>query len=250
MKYSAREIVGGRLGLSALHQELEYLERVLARGGPEKSVVKDSETSDVGMVLRRVQSRFRDRVAGAPEILLRTEYEIGRVVIREIDLERVVTNLVENATRYAPQGRILIEAEPRENSVVVRIKDNGEGIPATIMGRVLQDRSVDSSGSGWGVGLISCKAVIESAGGWFDIEVGIERGSTVSFGLVRSSEEAIAEPLMAVAERQAPEKTNGGGHQVFVVDDDIEHGESLALILSARGVAARCFSSVSECLSS
>ena len=250
LKYSAREMAGGQDGSNTLYQELEYLERLLARGAPEKSVAKDPETSDVGAVLRRVQARFRERVAGAPEVLLRTEYEIGRVVIREIDLERVVTNLVGNATRYAPQGRILIEAEPRESSVLVRIRDNGEGIPATIMERVLQGRGVDSGGSGWGVGLISCKAMIESAGGWFDIEVGIEGGSTVSFSLVRSSEEAIAEPVMAVAERQVPEKRNGGVPHVFVVDDDVEHGESLARILSARGVDAACFNSVSECLSS
>lgn len=248
--YSAREMAGGRPGLSTAHQELEYLERLLARGAPKKSVLTAPETADVGTVFRRVQARLKEGERGSSDIVVRTDYEMGRAVIREIDLERVVTNLVGNAMRYAPQGKIFLEAEPRENFVIIRIKDNGEGFPAGIIERVLKGRGVDSGGSGWGFGLISCKAMIESVGGWFDIEARIEGGSTVSFGLLRSFAEVIAEPVMAVAERQVPEKMNGGCNQIVVVDDDVEHGESLVRILAMRGVAATYFNSISECLSS
>lgn len=250
MKYSLGESGDGTLDSRAIHQELDYLEQILAQGSPQKCVSKTAPSADVALVIRRVQARFRGTMHSSAEIVVQTAYETGRAVIREVDFERVVTNLVGNAVRYAPHGRIVIEAESDENLVVVRIKDNGEGIPAHVLERALQGREVHSSGSGWGVGLMSCKAIIESAGGRFAIETGQGSGTTVSFTLARSWDCSYGDPMMMVAERRGLDRNADDAGQVFVVDDDREHGDSLARILTTRGVPATCFSSVGDLISS
>jgi signal transduction histidine kinase len=101
-------------------------------------------------------------------------------------LERVVSNLLDNALKYTPKGgAITVAVRPANGQVEVRVMDTGPGIPPEYRERIF-DRFTQVPGSegrrrGLGWGLAFCRSVIEAHGGriWVESEVG--RGSTFAF---------------------------------------------------------------------
>lgn len=104
-------------------------------------------------------------------------------------IEQVVLNLVENAAQYSDPGcRIDIEAVAHDRHVVVRVKDQGDGIPPQEVERIFEPFYRGSNARrrgtpGTGLGLAICKGIIESHGGKFWVENNPEKGSTFFFTL-------------------------------------------------------------------
>lgn len=89
---------------------------------------------------------------------------------------RVFNNLVKNALQAIPDDRIPsigIQLSMNENSALVCISDNGDGIPEDIQSKVFQPNFTTKS-SGMGLGLAMCKQIIEEAQGaiYFKTEPG------------------------------------------------------------------------------
>jgi signal transduction histidine kinase len=118
------------------------------------------------------------------------------------DPDRVVQglgNLLGNAIKFSPPGAtVWATVEPQHGEVLVRVKDQGRGIPAdkleAIFGRFEQ---VDSSNArdkgGSGLGLAICRSIIEQHGGQVWVESTLGQGSTFSFTL----------PLLAAGDQPA-----------------------------------------------
>ena len=83
-------------------------------------------------------------------------------------LERVVTNLLENALRYQRGGAVRLTAEPVDGGVVIRVVDTGPGVPRTDREAIFQpfQRKGDASTSdGVGLGLAVARGLAEAMGG-------------------------------------------------------------------------------------
>jgi len=85
-------------------------------------------------------------------------------------VSQVVRNLVENASRYAPQGTVIhIDAVRERDAVRVFVRDHGPGIPPDELTRVFErfyrSRQNDNRHSSTGIGLAICKHAIERHGG-------------------------------------------------------------------------------------
>ncbi|HKY51268.1 MAG TPA: HAMP domain-containing sensor histidine kinase [Candidatus Limnocylindria bacterium] len=86
-------------------------------------------------------------------------------------LAQVLANLLQNATRYTPDGgRVIVGATPRQNEVVVAVTNSGDGIPAADLPRVFDrffrvERSRDRARGGAGIGLAIVKQLVELGGG-------------------------------------------------------------------------------------
>jgi signal transduction histidine kinase len=101
-------------------------------------------------------------------------------------LERVLSNLLDNALKYTPEGGLItVAVRPVNGQVEVRVTDTGPGIPPEHRERIF-DRFARVPGSegrheGLGLGLAFCRSVIEAHGGriWVESEVG--QGSTFAF---------------------------------------------------------------------
>jgi signal transduction histidine kinase len=85
-----------------------------------------------------------------------------------IVMRRAVRNLVENAIKYAGEARLSIDAD--EELIVLRVADNGQGIPKEELDRVFrpfvrleQSRNRDTGGSG--LGLTIARSLIRKIGG-------------------------------------------------------------------------------------
>jgi signal transduction histidine kinase len=118
-------------------------------------------------------------------------------------LQQVITNLLRNAARYTPRGgRIEFRVAAEKQSAVIRVRDNGQGIPKELLSRVFDlhtqvERSLESSGTGLGVGLALVRTLVELHGGTVAaISDGPDRGSEfiVRLPLYREHSEAVTKP--------------------------------------------------------
>ncbi len=86
-------------------------------------------------------------------------------------LEQVFTNLFTNAQRYGGD-RVTVEAWADGTDVVVRVTDDGPGIPPDRRDRIFETfyRAHDDIGVGAGIGLAVCRAVVRAHGGTISLE--------------------------------------------------------------------------------
>ena len=106
-------------------------------------------------------------------------------VVGEADyLERAISNLVDNAIKYTPEGgRIEVFVKTVAESVVLEVVDNGIGIPAEDLPRIFErfyrvDRSRSREMGGTGLGLSIVKHVAQVHGGSVELQSTPGKGST------------------------------------------------------------------------
>ena len=98
-------------------------------------------------------------------------------------LDQVLTNLLENAARYAPpSSTVRVEASDRGTMVEVRIADEGIGVPDHEQARIFEPFRRGEGGAS-GVGLAICKAIVEAHGGAIDVRRTPGGGATFAFTL-------------------------------------------------------------------
>jgi len=89
----------------------------------------------------------------------------------EIRLTQVLTNVLNNAAKYTPNGgRIDLQAGIEEGHAVVRVIDDGAGIPSAMLADVFElftqvDATRDRAGGGLGIGLSLVRKMVELHGG-------------------------------------------------------------------------------------
>jgi CheY-like chemotaxis protein len=160
-----------------------------------------------------------------------------RVFADATRLEQIVLNLLINAAKYTePGGRISLEARPTGDEVVIAVRDTGIGIPHDMQGRIFdlfvqEDRSLDRSRGGLGVGLTLVKRLTEMHGGRVLVDsAGPGAGSEFSVYLPLFE----ARPVGAMQAVESPR-----GHpvplRVLVVDDNQDVATSLSLVLASEG---------------
>lgn len=113
---------------------------------------------------------------------------LPEVVGNREELVRVFQNLIANAVKYGAADRILvvtIRAQPDGDSWRISVADNGIGIPADQTKRIfgIFQRLHAVNVEGCGIGLTSCKKVIEHHGGRIWVESEPDKGSIFFFTL-------------------------------------------------------------------
>jgi PAS domain S-box-containing protein len=108
-------------------------------------------------------------------------------------MEQVITNLINNAVKYAP-GKIEVAVHEDINSVRISVKDYGRGIPNDkihlIFDRFERGNSPESV-SGLGLGLYIVKQIIEGHHGKIEIESKINEGSCFAVVVPKNANQTI-----------------------------------------------------------
>ena len=127
---------------------------------------------DLGTVLQGVLHELAgpiDQRRSHVDVAIRPE---ARTIVSDpAKLHDVLRNLVENAVNYAPEGgAVVVEALRDASAVVLRVLDNGPGIPEADRSRVFErfyrvDKSRARAPGGTGIGLAIVKHLVELLGG-------------------------------------------------------------------------------------
>jgi signal transduction histidine kinase len=153
-------------------------------------------------------------------------------------LSQVVSNLLNNAAKYTPEGgRIVLSARRDGDEVAIAVSDNGIGIPADMLPRVFdlftQVRdTLDRSHGGLGIGLALVKQLVEMHGGSIAAEsAGPGKGS--SFRLRLPALEAVAAPAAAA---EPPSVSRQEARlKILVVDDNFDVAQTTGWMIEAIG---------------
>lgn len=110
------------------------------------------------------------------------------VMVDPTRFDQIVSNLVENAAKYSPDGTpIRIVIRPERQGVTLRVIDCGCGIAADaipkLFERYFQTDEAQKQKSGLGLGLFITKGLVEAHGGTITVESKVNRGSTFSVWL-------------------------------------------------------------------
>ncbi|HLJ92109.1 MAG TPA: PAS domain S-box protein [Gemmataceae bacterium] len=154
-------------------------------------------------------------------------------------LAQVLLNLLNNAAKYTEQGgRIWLTAEREGESVVIRVKDTGIGIPQEILPRIFEmftqvDRSLERSQGGLGIGLTLVQSLVEMHGGTVEAH---------SDGPGKGSEFVVQLPVAAEIKDRGRDGAAGSERvaapakcRILVVDDNQDAADSLAMLLRILG---------------
>jgi signal transduction histidine kinase len=96
-------------------------------------------------------------------------------------INQVVLNLIKNASQALPEngGDITIETSATATDLRIAVTDNGHGIPDEIVEKIWEPFfTTKKVGSGSGLGLSTCKKIIEAHGGRIDLTTAVGKGTT------------------------------------------------------------------------
>lgn len=180
----------------------------ISRVSSGKIVLHRSEVDLLDIVEHCVETLAAQ--AAGHQLLLQVHSGSEHVTVNgdPVRLEQIVNNLISNAIKYTPAGgKIDVFVEQTNTDVILRVRDNGKGIPPEILGRVFEmfmqgDITIDRAEGGMGIGLSLVRKLVEQHGG--DVRAcseGIGAGSEFIVRLPRAMRRAPA-PAAASAEKQ------------------------------------------------
>jgi PAS domain S-box-containing protein len=197
------------------------------------------EQADIGVVLAKAVEQT--------SLLLeqrnhRLEMDIEPNLRCECDpvrLAQVVANLLTNAARYTRAGGDIRLMARRETpgELVIRVRDNGSGIPPEMMPRLFEPfyqapRTMDRTEGGLGIGLALVRSIVELHGG---------KVEGFSEGRDRGSEFVVRLPWIVHGARAAQHTGASAGaavspgKRVLLVDDNRDAADTLGEFLRASG---------------
>ncbi|HEU5171998.1 MAG TPA: HAMP domain-containing sensor histidine kinase [Nitrososphaeraceae archaeon] len=115
-------------------------------------------------------------------LILKCNKDSILLVADKLRLNQVFLNIINNAINIVQEGEIIVSLERQDNNntVLVRIIDNGPGIPSNMKDKLFT-KFVTGSKSGTGLGLYICKNIIEKHGGKIWAENNKNKGANFNF---------------------------------------------------------------------
>jgi signal transduction histidine kinase len=171
--------------MAKLVQDLLLLARTDAGQLSEKFILLD---------LRKIAEQAASQVPCGDKI--RVVFDESPLLVNGLSfgLDRLVTNLLDNACRHTPpDGSVDLTVKRVEKTITLSVSDDGEGIPPEHLGKIFDrfhrvDSSRYSGTGGAGLGLAICKGIVEAHGGTISVISDIGKGTTFTVQLPSADE--------------------------------------------------------------
>ena len=145
------------------------------------ALIPTLEPESIAQLAQRSIGRLH--TGGSHVVSLDVPADLPDVLVDAVQIDQVLTNLVENALRYTPAGSLIrVCARERGGRVEVAVRDDGPGFPAERRGAPFQPFQA-TSGASPGLGLAVCRAIVEAHGGTLLLRDEPSGGAAVSFDL-------------------------------------------------------------------
>ncbi|WP_304308405.1 ATP-binding protein [Pseudacidovorax intermedius] len=154
---------------------------------------------------------------------------------------QIVTNVLNNAVKYTPDGgAVLLACHVAEGRVIIEVTDNGLGIPAADKVRLFElftqlPHTGAKAHGGLGIGLSIVKRLIEMHGGGVEVESeGLGQGSTFRIWM------PLEEGCVSAVDKPEPLHHSVRAGRVLVVEDNPDGRRTLVELLAAHGHEVQC----------
>lgn len=175
--------------LSQIDHASELVGDLLLLGRVEAGIGKEKRIIDLSSLLIKVAELTRT-LAGEKQIAVESKIAKGLKVIGDETLMlRALTNVIDNAIVYTPNGGVIILSGERSgDKIVISVSDTGVGVASLDLPHVFERfYRTKKNTSGTGLGLSISKAITESFGGTVSIDSVVGKGTTVTFVFPRIS---------------------------------------------------------------
>lgn len=139
-------------------------------------------------LVNRLVERFQVQTEGH-QIIIDIPEDFPIVMADEPRLEQVLSNLISNAIKYAPDGSICIRGQTLSDQIVICVSDEGPGIAAGdlphIFDRFYRAKETSRKTKGAGLGLYLARAIVEAHGGRMWADAKTDQGARICFSLPR-----------------------------------------------------------------
>jgi K+-sensing histidine kinase KdpD len=160
--------------LGAIEEEAQRLNRIVGNlldlSRIEAGALKpQKDWYDLGALVDDVVGRLRPVTAGH-HVVLAVPDDLPPVQLDYVEIDQVLTNLLENAVKYAPGGsEVGITIRVVGQEVRVEVCDRGPGLPAGAVAELFEPfvraGAGDRSAAGTGIGLAVARGLVEAHGG-------------------------------------------------------------------------------------
>ncbi len=154
-------------------------------------------------------------------------------------LVQILTNLLNNAAKYTPEGgHICLRTDIEGDQVVLSVHDDGIGIDPELQPRIFDlfaqaERTSDRSQGGLGLGLALVRSLVDLHDGQVTCSSeGIGKGSKFTVRLPRLPEQSESPERR---QRKRNTQAANGSLRLMVVDDNVDAARMLAMYLEALG---------------
>ena len=240
--------------LGVMERQLSHLARLVddlldvARIRSGKITLKVEKVS-IGDVVRQAVEACQPLIDSAQHrITVVVEPAQMAVEGDEVRLTQVLTNVLNNAIKYTPDGgHVLLQAGIEEGHVLVRVVDDGVGIAPRMLSEVFElftqvDLTRDRTGGGLGIGLSLVRNLVQLHGGTVRCDSrGLGLGTTFEIRLpllvavaAEVSTDADAAPQMHALAREDT-GTDDASRRLLLIDDNVDGAETMAAMLRLRG---------------
>jgi PAS domain S-box-containing protein len=173
------------------------------------------------------------------ELLVSTPEESLLLDVDPVRMAQVVSNLLNNAAKYTPEGgRVELSVERDGSEVVIEVRDNGVGLAPEALTKIFElfnqvGKTLDRSRGGLGIGLAIVKRLVEMHNGHIRAESqGPGKGSAFVVRLPLAAMQQIGGRRVAGAHRS---RSLSIPRRILVVDDNVDGAETLAMLLTLSG---------------
>jgi signal transduction histidine kinase len=163
----------------AVSRMVHQIDEVLDYVKPKPLVLNDSSLLEI------LHSSLERMITPDGVIIQLPKYDIKLPCDGE-KMEVVFVNLISNAIQAMnDKGEITIDATETEDQILIEVKDTGPGIPDHLISKIF-DPLFTTRQVGTGLGLVSCKSIVEKHGGKIEVKTEIGRGTTFILKLPKS----------------------------------------------------------------
>jgi PAS domain S-box-containing protein len=202
---------------------------------------------DLANLVRDLAPRFADSIGERHQLVVELTDAACPVLVDQDRVEQLLSNLLDNASKYSPRGGdIVLAVHAADDGVLLSVRDHGLGLPTGSSNVIFEAFGRVSNAEQWnvpgmGLGLHICRVIVERHGGriWADSD-GEDRGTTLWLWLPFAAES----PMSAgdVKERLANQLTLAVGYcELLATSPELPatlRAQALGAMHGAQGAAA------------